>query len=96
MLKIISRSNNTNKLSPQELSCHLSYSDSGSNNTNKLSPQELDNDKVLGELGSNNTNKLSPQELIADELHGMKVQIIQINLVLKNCLIVESSTKLFK
>ena len=33
---------------------------------------------------SNNTNKLSPQEPVAVELTNMDVQIIQINLVLKN------------
>ena len=34
--------------------------------------------------GSNNTNKLSPQELIVHSLFSRIVQIIQINLVLKN------------
>ena len=34
---------------------------------------------------SNNTNKLSPQELNASKLQLVAVQIIQINLVLKNC-----------
>ena len=40
---------------------------------------------VLRMIGSNNTNKLSPQERykIVDIITG--VQIIQINLVLKNC-----------
>ena len=33
-------SNNTNKLSPQELKKSISFSKSSSNNTNKLSPQE--------------------------------------------------------
>ena len=33
---------------------------------------------------SNNTNKLSPQELKAESLRMACVQIIQINLVLKN------------
>ena len=55
-----------------------------SNNTNKLSPQEpvkpLAN--VVG--GSNNTNKLSPQELNMVFVDMTWVQIIQINLVLKN------------
>ena len=55
-----------------------------SNNTNKLSPQEPFPLVPLCETGSNNTNKLSPQELgmMADLSKG--VQIIQINLVLKN------------
>ena len=34
---------------------------------------------------SNNTNKLSPQELTVKTILFMSVQIIQINLVLKNC-----------
>ena len=33
---------------------------------------------------SNNTNKLSPQEPIADMVQATSVQIIQINLALKN------------
>ena len=36
----ILRSNNTNKLSPQELGMMEEESQKGSNNTNKLSPQE--------------------------------------------------------
>ena len=55
-----------------------------SNNTNKLSPQEL----LLYPLEiihcSNNTNKLSPQELFKRSNLASVVQIIQINLVLKN------------
>ena len=35
-------------------------------------------------MRSNNTNKLSPQELVAQSDDGKEVQIIQINLVLKN------------
>ena len=35
-------------------------------------------------FGSNNTNKLSPQELNTFSLFSSLVQIIQINLVLKN------------
>ena len=35
-------------------------------------------------LCSNNTNKLSPQERRKPEIYGRSVQIIQINLVLKN------------
>ena len=37
---MIYRSNNTNKLSPQELVGTDDYNELGSNNTNKLSPQE--------------------------------------------------------
>ena len=55
-----------------------------SNNTNKLSPQELD-EFIPEKAGcSNNTNKLSPQELSLALKVTLKVQIIQINLVLKN------------
>ena len=55
-----------------------------SNNTNKLSPQE--HTKVLDWLAqsSNNTNKLSPQEPHVTKYLRKSVQIIQINLVLKN------------
>ena len=55
-----------------------------SNNTNKLSPQEQSIKEGLQATSSNNTNKLSPQEhhLLSLNLH--MVQIIQINLVLKN------------
>ncbi len=35
-------------------------------------------------LRSNNTNKLSPQEHIFTKFFSFQVQIIQINLVLKN------------
>ena len=55
-----------------------------SNNTNKLSPQEQSIKEVLQATSSNNTNKLSPQELSAIGDYENKVQIIQINLVLKN------------
>ena len=55
-----------------------------SNNTNKLSPQELIALFILVPSGSNNTNKLSPQELLPLLTHTDVVQIIQINLVLKN------------
>ncbi len=55
-----------------------------SNNTNKLSPQEQAGLAPAMELSSNNTNKLSPQELEATYLPTGQVQIIQINLVLKN------------
>ena len=37
------------------------------------------------EKRSNNTNKLSPQELAKSKALYFAVQIIQINLVLKNC-----------
>ena len=55
-----------------------------SNNTNKLSPQEQHCLLMLRTCGSNNTNKLSPQELLRKRLAFLRVQIIQINLVLKN------------
>ena len=38
----LERSNNTNKLSPQEQFAKLINGGNSSNNTNKLSPQELD------------------------------------------------------
>ena len=77
-------SNNTNKLSPQEPSAtHFSLS-YGSNNTNKLSPQEPSATHFSLSYGSNNTNKLSPQEHIFVPSTVAIVQIIQINLVLKN------------
>ena len=77
-------SNNTNKFSPQE---QLSTSNSKvlcSNNTNKFSPQEQAEDACNAYHGSNNTNKFSPQE--HSDVNGVygRVQIIQINLVLKN------------
>ena len=55
-----------------------------SNNTNKLSPQEHQNTINLYCFSSNNTNKLSPQEHSSYEECQKAVQIIQINLVLKN------------
>ena len=55
-----------------------------SNNTNKFSPQEHDMAKKYSENSSNNTNKFSPQEHVADMMARVKVQIIQINSVLKN------------
>ena len=55
-----------------------------SNNTNKLSPQEQVSMNAANELSSNNTNKLSPQEQRIVRGHSPVVQIIQINLVLKN------------
>ena len=77
-------SNNTNKLSPQELLLITLISGICSNNTNKLSPQEQVNDAIQKFVGSNNTNKLSPQEHKYIYVLIITVQIIQINLVLKN------------
>ena len=77
-------SNNTNKLSPQERIGAIDRWTRCSNNTNKLSPQEHGLDLVTGIVGSNNTNKLSPQELESKARAHQYVQIIQINLVLKN------------
>ena len=77
-------SNNTNKLSPQELRRPVISSHLRSNNTNKLSPQELCNLNHFTGYSSNNTNKLSPQELPYARRAKETVQIIQINLVLKN------------
>ena len=56
----------------------------GSNNTNKLSPQELSLLRSSSFKCSNNTNKLSPQERCTNLQCERCVQIIQINLVLKN------------
>ena len=80
----ISGSNNTNKLSPQE---HLPTGRRlllSSNNTNKLSPQERPKPCSLKDRCSNNTNKLSPQERLQLCCFNAMVQIIQINLALKN------------
>ena len=55
-----------------------------SNNTNKLSPQEQKYKQIAKILCSNNTNKLSPQEHLSFGELMLYVQIIQINLVLKN------------
>ena len=55
-----------------------------SNNTNKLSPQEPERLLNFDFRCSNNTNKLSPQEQIPFIDKDDGVQIIQINLVLKN------------
>ena len=63
---------------------HLHIVVLGSNNTNKLSPQERCVLKESTYIGSNNTNKLSPQEPIMPPYADLNVQIIQINLVLKN------------
>ena len=78
------RSNNTNKLSPQEPHFFLHRLLFRSNNTNKLSPQEPSSITILTCDSSNNTNKLSPQEPSCDGSENLTVQIIQINLVLKN------------
>ena len=56
-----------------------------SNNTNKLSPQEHKRGFYFLLTCSNNTNKLSPQEHSVIDYYAVPVQIIQINLVLKNC-----------
>ena len=77
-------SNNTNKLNPQELDPIALFSQLDSNNTNKLSPQEHADLILLIKSGSNNTNKLSPQEPYPLLECAKPVQIIQINLVLKN------------
>ena len=77
-------SNNTNKLSPQEHSHVAIFDSDGSNNTNKLSPQEQNRVHESFFECSNNTNKLSPQEPFTPLLYHDIVQIIQINLVLKN------------
>ena len=89
-------SNNTNKLSPQELSLLRSSSFKCSNNTNKLSPQELGRFSYRQTICSNNTNKLSPQEHPSLSLCKKHVQIIQINLVLKNSLINHLNISKFK
>ena len=80
-------SNNTNKLSPQEQCSNKSEAPKSSNNTNKLSPKEQLLLRLLIFLCSNNTNKLSPQEQGKRLDCKCGVQIIQINLVLKNALI---------
>ena len=55
-----------------------------SNNTNKLSPQEPQEVTFYAFYCSNNTNKLSPQEPSFSPQQNTLVQIIQINLALKN------------
>ena len=77
-------SNNTNKLSPQEQCCRTFTVACCSNNTNKLSPQEHASYAHFKRCCSNNTNKLSPQEQGVGDNETKAVQIIQINLVLKN------------
>ena len=78
------RSNNTNKLSPQEHNAFAVNLYIRSNNTNKLSPQERNDFLLVVRQCSNNTNKLSPQEPVTSSDNYEIVQIIQINLVLKN------------
>ena len=58
-----------------------------SNNTNKLSPQEHLHTREHWNYSSNNTNKLSPQERNEGTEERTRVQIIQINLALKNALL---------
>ena len=89
-------SNNTNKLSPQEPMRLFIQKPPSSNNTNKLSPQEPKHLCSVWASGSNNTNKLSPQEHLKHFYANNIVQIIQINLVLKNHRNVIKSTHLFK
>ena len=89
-------SNNTNKLSPQERRVKASNDMGSSNNTNKLSPQELPSDEEIYDARSNNTNKLSPQELPSFAAEQLCVQIIQINLALKNEELSFHNTSLFK
>ena len=60
----------------------------GSNNTNKLSPQEHNTHIRHNRFRSNNTNKLSPQEHEIIPAKQSIVQIIQINLVLKNTILI--------
>ena len=62
LCNLLCRSNNTNKLSPQEPTGFSVGVGVGSNNTNKLSPQEHVQIRQVQCLRSNNTNKLSPQE----------------------------------
>ena len=80
-------SNNTNKLSPQEQWIYRFKEVRSSNNTNKLSPQELGTTSTAWIDCSNNTNKLSPQEQLYINFVTVLVQIIQINLALKNLLL---------
>ena len=74
----------------------LNESKKSSNNTNKLSPQEHIGNAKKTICCSNNTNKLSPQEPWMPFPNPYKVQIIQINLVLKNCLVLFHLHDLFK
>ena len=67
-----------------------------SNNTNKLSPQEHNIVIHFKLFSSNNTNKLSPQEHAHNHFAVLDVQIIQINLVLKNDVFLHHSFLRFK
>ena len=55
-----------------------------SNNTNKFNPQELSVSFSKFAFSSNNTNKFNPQEHVGFGRIVTKVQIIQINSILKN------------
>ena len=79
-------SNNTNKLSPQELAIFFLQFFSVQIIQINLVLKNPDCIKIKESGGSNNTNKLSPQEHHVFVFFFCKVQIIQINLVLKNCL----------
>ena len=92
----IESSNNTNKLSPQEPLNVTFYSLYSSNNTNKLSPQEHTSLNINFSSCSNNTNKLSPQEHTSNDYNFILVQIIQINLALKNMIMVLNLIIMFK
>ena len=94
--RIIIRSNNTNKLSPQEPNVYSSLFKVCSNNTNKLSPQERFKKKRKSCKSSNNTNKLSPQEQEVSLSFLEIVQIIQINLALKNPASLFTTSAMFK
>ena len=74
----------------------MSFTNVRSNNTNKLSPQELATITIQMEFSSNNTNKLSPQEPKSLGSIPSPVQIIQINLVLKNQKFEETEAFVFK
>ena len=67
-----------------------------SNNTNKLSPQEQCCRTFTVACCSNNTNKLSPQEQGVGDNETKAVQIIQINLVLKNTSLTTNASDGFK
>ena len=75
---------------------NVSLPEKAPNNTNKLSPQERTVQNFAPHLCSNNTNKLSPQEHIIICFNVNTVQIIQINLVLKNIEVGEVLSGMFK
>ena len=89
-------SNNTNKFSPQERKPKRVLISASSNNTNKFSPQEPLEMNVDRDLSSNNTNKFSPQERTLWLFFHNSVQIIQINLVLKNLFYIGGKENEFK